>query len=223
MNSIQEIATERYHPLQRLQSITSPDEEKEWKEYLKYRLKIDASKPVHEQMLELTRYFKHQTLQGRRLFHLSVTYKPDSNSNTKFSKENRSYEVKKTDDYFINFYTKNFLPVLMKTRNYTTPSKRILQPICYSFLDKHQENSILINGIPTFPLKLHHHAIVAVHPETYQTLSGLEGENTIPIRSKFARKVMTTFVRECDPMTVLYASKMLDNYPEFLSFPDRLH
>ena len=225
MNSTQERATVKHHSFPRLRSITSQDEENHWKEYLMNLHGITGLKPVHEQMLEFTRYFKKQELEGRKLFHLSVTYKPydESRYDKKNYKDNSPYGAKKTNEYFINFYTKNFLPFLMNTRNYNSPPKRMIQPICYSFLDEHEMKRVFINGVPSFRLKLHHHAIVAVHPETYQRMCDLEGENAIPIRSRFASKVMTTFVRECEPMTVLYACKMMQRYPDFLSFPDRLH
>ena len=166
--------------------------------------------------LELTKYFhdiKYQS--NRHLFHVTLTYKPF---------EDKSYSAKNTNDYFIHFYTKYFLPFLLNTKNIQRNKYRELQPICYAFLDEHESrvSSEYYLHSNRFSERLHHHAILAIHADTYDKMQSLIGENTLA-SNKFSNKVMSSHVRECDAMCLLYASKMYAKYPDFLSFPDRLH
>ena len=166
--------------------------------------------------LELTKYFhdiKYQS--NRHLFHLTLTYKPF---------EDYSYSSKNTNDFFIHFYTKHFLPYLLNTKNFQRIKYREMQPICLAFLDEHESRVSSQTYLQTsrFSARLHHHAILAIHADTYDKMQSLIGENTLA-SNKFSTKVMSSHVRECDAMCLLYASKMYAKYPDFLSFPDRLH
>jgi hypothetical protein len=156
---------------------------------------------------------QHQS--NRHLFHLTLTYKPF---------EDYSYSPKNTNDFFIHFYTKYFLPFLLNTKNIQRNKYRELQPICLAFLDEHESRVSSQTYLQTnrFSARLHHHAILAIHANTYDKMQTLVGENTLA-SNKFSTKVMSSHVRECDAMCLLYASKMYAKYPDFLSFPDRLH
>jgi hypothetical protein len=138
--------------------------------------------------------------------------------------EDYSYSAKNTNDYFIHFYTKHFLPFLLKTKNIQRSKYRELQPICLAFLDEHESKVSSQTYLRTsrFSERLHHHAILVIHADTLEKMQSLIGENTLA-SNKFSTKVMSSHVRECDPMCLLYASKMYAKYPDFLSFPDRLH
>ena len=70
---------------------------------------------------------KHQS--NRHLIHLTLTYKPFADY---------SYSPKNTNDFFIYFYTKYFLPFLLNTKNIQRSKYRELQPICLAFLDEHE-------------------------------------------------------------------------------------
>ena len=212
MNSTNELRTDTHQEISRLLSSINPTPEQRWREYLgiapdQIQLSLD-----HQQRLELTRMFHQLHLKNHVLFHMTVTYK---------TYKNTPYTPKNTNDFFINFYLKCFLPELLGTRN--IQKRRELQPICYSFLDEHEFRPRVFGPEVTYPDRLHHHAILAVHPSTISRIQTMIGENCIPLRNKWASKVMTTHIRECEAMTTLYATKQLKRYPEFLSFPDRLH
>ena len=229
MNSRHELRTDTHQEISRLLSSINSTPEQRWREYLgiapdQIQLSLD-----HQQRLELTRMFHQYELEDRVLFHMTVTYKMP----LKYQ-----YNDKQFNSFFCNYYIKFFLPSLMRTRNYHTHTKRPLQPICYAFLDQHELKPRIVKlqtgNQVVFPERLHHHAIVAVHPDTIDRMRLLVGENTVPLdtktqsekwtdRTRCAFKVMTTQIRECEAMTTLYATKQLRKYPEFLSFPDRLH
>ena len=203
----------------------------DWIHYLSKSATSIKDLSKNQQMrLELTKYFHDLKYQSNRhLFHLTLTYKPFADY---------SYSPKNTNDYFIHFYTKHFLPFLLNTKNFQRIKYRELQPICFAFLDENEskpspETHVLTNRFNRFSAKtrdqttrfserLHHHAILAIHADTYDRMQSLIGENTLE-SNKFSYKVMSSHVRECDAMCLLYASKMYAKYPDFLSFPDRLH
>ena len=159
---------------------------------------------------------------GRSLFHLTVTYKPYGD---------RVYSERDVNTFFINFYTKKLLPYVMGTKNYHTNVKKAIQPICYCFIDEHENTPTkkLVPNYATLTLeyeynfaeRLHHHAILAVSPETLQTVQKLVGVNTF-VNDNFSKKIMSSDLKQCDAGRILYASKMLYKYPDFLSFPDSL-
>ena len=208
-----------------------PNATSDWIHYLsKSAISIKDLSKNQQMRLELTKYFHDLKYQSNRhLFHLTLTYKPF---------EDYSYSPKNTNDYFIHFYTKHFLPFLLNTKNFQRIKYRELQPICFAFLDENEskpspETHVLTNRFNRFSAKtrdqttrfserLHHHAILAIHADTYNRMQSLIGENTLA-SNKFSYKVMSSHVRECDAMCLLYASKMYAKYPDFLSFPDRLH
>jgi hypothetical protein len=72
-----------------------------------------------------------------------------------------------------------------------------------------------------FPVRIHHHCNLSVHPETLERMESLVGEDTL-VRYEFSPKFMTTDLKKCESMRLLYSSKMLRKYPDFLSFPDSL-
>lgn len=160
---------------------------------------------------------------GRHLFHLSLTYLPY---------QDKEYSPAIVDRFFVNFYVKHLLPQLLGTKNIHTVSRKAIQPISYAFLDEHEMSAIRtvnhsaganpLRPCARFATRLHHHAVLAVHPDTLDTFCTLIGENTLA-GGDFSSKVMTSDIRECEPMCLLYASKMLWKYPDFLSFPDKFN
>ena len=174
---------------------------------------LSNSKQIRFHLASYINDFKHQS--NRHLFHLTLTYKPF---------EDYSYSPKNTNDFFIHFYTKHFLPFLLDTKNFQRIKYREMQPICLAFLDEHESRVSSQTYMHTnrFSARLHHHAILAIHADTYDKMQSLIGENTLA-SNKFSTKVMSSHVRECDAMCLLYASKMYAKYQDFLSFPDRLH
>jgi hypothetical protein len=112
----------------------------------------------------------------------------------------------------------------LNTKNFQRIKYREMQPICLAFLDEHESQVSTQKYLNTsrFSARLHHHAILAIHSDTLDRMQTLIGENTLA-SNKFSTKVMSSHVRECDAMCLLYASKMYAKYPDFLSFPDRLH
>jgi len=212
MNSTQEQQTVTNHEFSRHLVFDQPSQMTAWRQYLGVKPdQIQLSKH-HRQRLGLTDMFHELSLSNFILFHLTVTYK---------TYKNTPYTAKNTNDFFINFYLKCFLPELLSTRN--IHKRRELQPICYSFLDEHENSPTVSRFQVAYSDRLHHHAILAVHAITVSQINPMVGENRIPLRNKWASKVMTTHLRECEPMTTLYATKQLEKYQEFLSFPDRLH
>ena len=188
----------------------------EWIQYLsKSATSIKDLSSSQLMRLHLAKYIndiKHQS--KRHLFHLTLTYKPYADY---------SYSPKNTNDFFIHFYTKYLLPFLLNTKNFQRSKYRELQPICFAFLDEHESRVSAQTYLQTscFSERLHHHAILAIHADTLDKMQTLVGENTLA-SNKFSTKVMSSHVRECDAMCLLYASKMYAKYPDFLSFPDRL-
>ena len=194
-----------------------PNAASDWIQYLsRSATSIKDLSSSELERFHLTKYVHDQKYQSNRhLFHLTLTYKPF---------EDYSYSPKNTNDFFIHFYTKYFLPFLLNTKNVQRSKYRELQPICLAFLDEHESrvSSQTYLQVNRFSARLHHHAILAIHADTLDRMQSLIGENTLA-SNKFSTKVMSSHVRECDAMCLLYASKMYAKYPDFLSFPDRLH
>jgi hypothetical protein len=189
-------------------------EEENWHQYLNAYPSCPRTYPYR---LELTNYFRELQLQGRYLFHMTITYKPY---------KDRNYSEKSVNTFFINFYVKRLLRYLLKTRNIHTNIKREVQPICYAFLHE-SEGRPRIAAIRTsskqspisvkeFPITLHHHAILAVHPDNVDLLRHLVGTNTL---NRFGNIIMSTDLKECDAGRLLYASNTYWKYPDFLTFP----
>jgi hypothetical protein len=110
----------------------------------------------------------------------------------------------------------------MNTRNYHHESKRLIQPICFAFIDEHEHEPVYdFNMRSEYSARLHHHAILAVHHEHLDRMNQLIGTNTLV--GNYSYKVMTSYITPCDSGVLKYASKMLKQYPDFLSFPDRFN
>jgi len=157
--------------------------------------------------LSLTEYVHNLVVdQNRSIFHLTSTYKPY---------QDRIYSKSDIDRFFINFYVKYLLPKVLGTKNIHTVIKKSIQPITFTFTDEHLQS---FHGD-----RLHHHSILCVHPSTLDFFNSLPEENPIPSNSPNTHKICTSQIRQCEPMTLLYSSKMLKQYPDFLSFPDKFH
>lgn len=173
---------------------------------------INDLKQNDQYRIGLSQLMHQQHLAGRQLFHMTLTYKPFNNI---------SYTPDVVNKFFINFYVKSFLPFLLQTRNIHTTSKKSIQPICLAFLDEHEDKPYSTGTGTEFPLRLHHHAILAVHPDTMQRFTPLVGTNTLQhLAQRSMSKVMTTDIRECDARRLLYASKMYSQYQDYLQFPN---
>jgi hypothetical protein len=151
---------------------------------------------------------------GRTLFFLTVTYRPY---------QNKIYGAVDVDQFFARLYVQHFLPELLKTRHYNRSKFRPLQPVTYAFIDEHKPDFVKSAFDPNLlelTSRLHHHAVLAVHPETLCSIQNLVGTNTM--KTGFSSKVMTTDLKPCDAGAVGYASKKFGSYPDFLIFPDRV-
>jgi hypothetical protein len=173
-------------------------------ERLKWKSYLNDSKSHSDLIrLSLTEYIHNLVLdQNRSIFHLTTTYKPY---------QDRIYSKSDVDRFFTCFYTKYLLPRVLSTRNIHRPSKRMIQPITFTFTEEH---------LQSFDSdRLHHHSILCVHPSTLEFFRSLPQENPIDTDTPYTHKICTSHIRECEPMTLLYSSHMLKKYPDFLSFP----
>lgn len=183
------------------------DLKEDWKNYLTFSNTLSRS---DLNRLALTEMMYLKSLQeNRTLFHVSLTYKPF---------EDRIYRESDVNQFFTRFYLQHLLPYLLHTRR--IQKHRDLQPICLAFVDEHEMTPVFVNDAVLFPERLHHHAILAVHADHVELMQDLVGTNTL--NTGFSHKIMTSDVKECDAKRLLYASKMLQKYPDFLSFPDRM-
>jgi hypothetical protein len=106
-------------------------------------------------------------------------------------------------------------------------------------IDYTAENNFNLNERKLFiEHPLHHHSIISVHPEQVQRMNKLLGTNTLVIyKNNFKDKpltlsqelsihnrkiIKTSHIRQCDSLTLLYASKRLYDYQEFQVYPDTL-
>lgn len=188
-----------------------------WKNYLLHERFSDHLINNDLERLEWTNYMNNKEKEGRVLFHLVLTYK---------TFEGRDHTETDANKNFINFYTKAFLPFLLGTRNYNRPQHRAIQPICLAFLDEHApkpiENTKQIGAYDCrFVDRLHHHAIIAVHPDNVNLMRKLDKNHLI--KSSAFNSVMTLFYRECEPQCLLYASKLMGKYPDYLMFSGFSH
>jgi hypothetical protein len=189
----------------------------EWVSYLsRTASSINDLNENQKYQIGLTQIMHQKRLSGRQLFHMTLTYKP-------YNKIEYSSDL--VNKFFINYYVKSFLPFLLQTRNIHTLYKKSIQPICFAFIDEHEMSPVGTDTGTEFPLRLHHHAILALHPDTMQRFTLLVGENTLHNmahvnKSRFNYKLMTTDIRECDEFRLLYASKKFSKYPDFLQFPN---
>lgn len=145
------------------------------------------------------------------LFHLTTTYLPF---------QDRIYQEKDLTKFFTNFHLKTLLPELFHSRTWTR-TKKLQQPIVLSFLDEHDHKAVQMKSnasnspIYSFPIRLHHHSIIASRTCTTDFYRSRIGENTL---LSYSAKFMTTDLKECDADRVFYASKMIKTYPDCLIF-----
>jgi hypothetical protein len=145
-------------------------------------------------------------------FHLTTTYLPY---------QDRTYASKDLNKFFINFYLKTLLPELFHTRRCSKKTKS-MQPLVLSFLDEHESKPVVVRTdhanqpIYAFPVRLHHHSIIASRPSTTEQFQSLVGDNTM---LRYSGKMMTSNLVQCDADRMFYASKMLWKYPnDYLMF-----
>lgn len=166
-------------------------------------------RPTHSESirLSLTEYVYNLVQnQNRSIFHLTTTYKPY---------QDRIYKQSDIDQFFITFYTRYLLPRVLNTKNIHTVTKKSIQPITFTFTDEHLQS--------IHSDRLHHHSILCVHPDTLNFFQSLPEDNPIDTSTEFTHKICTSHIVECEPMRLLYSSKLLDRYPDYLSFPDKFH
>ena len=187
--------------------------------YLENNLeKIRKLPKIDRERIELVKYFQNLET-NNKLFHLTITYKPYADRNYKAIDVNR---------FFCKFYVQELLPIITGTKHYHRNKFRYLQPVCFSFVDDHFSNVVSVNNTVSahqisteYPARLHHHAILAVPEESVIRINDYIGENTF-CNDNFSHKIMTSDFKECDATRVLYASKLMRRYPDFLSFPDKM-
>jgi hypothetical protein len=157
--------------------------------------------------LSLTEYIHNLELdQNRSIFHLTTTYKPY---------QDRIYFKRDVDLFFTNFYVKYLLPKVLGTKNIHTVIKKSIQPITFTFTEEHLQS---FHGD-----RLHHHSIICVHPSTLEFFLSLPERGWIDTNTRYTHKIESSHIRQCEPMTLLYSSEMLNRYPDFLSFPDKFY
>ncbi len=164
-------------------------------------LKLPA---IDRARLELTKEMVKLEDEGRRLFHLSITYRPY---------QDRSYQETDVNTFFNNFYRKGLLPYLLGTEDISRQDVLEYHPITYGFVDEHEHSKTNYWS----PIRLHHHAVVAVHPNTIGKMIALYGIgklNFLPM----SQKIATSQVTDARPPAVLYASKCMRKYPDYLHF-----
>lgn len=174
---------------------------------------------IDQMRIELVKYFENLET-NNKLFHLTITYKPYAD---------RSYKEIDVNRFFCKFYVQEFLPIITGTKHYHRTKFRCFQPVCLSFIDEHEHFSNVVsvnNKVSAHQIshecaaRLHHHAILALPEESVARINDYIGENTF-CNDKFSHKIMTTDFKNCDATRVLYASKLMWLYPDFLSFPDK--
>lgn len=179
--------------------------------------KIDSEK------IELALLLHKLHKEKRKLFHLVITYK----------KYDREYSEKEVNTFFKNIFLHAMLPKVTSTRRRTSNRQKNLQPICFAFIDEHKkkhkeiEYSTAIERLKShisdseedeFPL--HHHSIIAIHPEQIKSFNELIGTNTLIGIHPDTNIIKTSYIIACEPMRILYASKKLRKYPNYMLFPD---
>ena len=143
---------------------------------------------------------------NRKLYFMTVTYKPY---------QDKIYKDNHVNTFFKNFYTHKFLPYLIN-KNYHRDSKRHLQPISLVFLEEHEPKA----DKNDFAVRLHHHAVLAVHDETIPRMNNLVGDDTLIQFSESENRIMTSNIQYCDADAVMYSSYMMNKYLDYMIFPD---
>ena len=173
---------------------TPPEIEK--REDKRFARHLSRKSSTRNQQIAIQNSFQQLSNQSYTIFHLSLTYKPYGD---------KIYTQSNVDTFFKNFYLKGLLPHLFHGKRSWTQVKKKTQPIVYAFVDEGYLSKV----------KLHHHVIIASGENTTAALIELTGTNTM---TQFASKIETSDLKVSDADTVLYASKMLEKYPDFLCF-----
>jgi hypothetical protein len=164
-------------------------------------LKLPA---IDRSRIELTKEMVKHESDDRFLFHLSITYRPFNS---------RIYQETDVNNFFTNFYQQGLLPYLLGTEDISRPDLLEFHPITYCFVDEHEHP----RAGYTFPVRLHHHAVVAIHPVTIGKMMMLRGTRTLS-SLPMSQKIATSQVTDTRPPAVLYASKKMPHYPDYLHF-----
>ena len=196
---------------------TEPDinlERIKWNEYINNEFqRYPSSHKTNLERLSLTEYFHKQMYhENRTLFHMTITYRPY---------QDRIYRPKDVNTFFINFYTKYLLVKLLGTRKINKPHLRLIQPITFTFIDEHSQDKFKQDN--QLPDRLHHHSIISVHESNTSFFRRLHENNPFHPTHQYTKKILTSHIRECEPMTFLYVSKTMEKYSDYLCFPDRFH
>jgi hypothetical protein len=214
-----QISTETNHLPQRELVVPLSKLKESWTNYL---YKNCSNTSTFDARLAFAEYMYKQELSGRVLYHMTTTY---------ISYKDRTYRESDVNKFFVNFYVKKFLHYVFDTSYFNKNRYRPLQPICYSFVDEHepkviaeefgviQDNCLSSEIRYRFADRLHHHAVLAVHPDTVERFDRLIGENTL---KQFSKKMMTSDLKRCDAGRILYSSKMFHKYKDYLVFPDSM-
>jgi hypothetical protein len=161
--------------------------------------------------LDLVKNLINSEEQGRKLFHLTVTYRPY---------QDRIYKESDLNNFFSNFYKTGLMPFVLNGHiNNNGYFENLL--FCYTFLDEHQFNPTKTKTLYGYKtgsgIRLHHHVIIDCHQDLVPKMRQLEGKNKL-VNHTFSKKFETTDLKECRPTRLLYASKMFYRYPDFVMY-----
>jgi len=167
-------------------------------------------------------YFQHLEEQhDYKFFHLTVIYKRIDGKNA---------YLEACNQYFTSFYLKSFVPAILGTTHFNKDQYRPYQPITVAFTEKHQEKARKLRkqyghkeyDLPNF---YHHHAFVAIHPDTYNKAIEIAGLNRVPIKPSIFF-VSSVFFEERPISNFQYITKKAnlkeDDYLVFSGFHNRL-
>ena len=139
-------------------------------------------------------------LKGMKLYAFTVTYTPND--------EAHSFD-KTIKNRFKKFYLHEFLTKIHFNNNEWTKKFNKLQPAVVLFVEDHESKAVTMEdeyGITrtSFPERLHHHGIMAVHPDFVSRLEPYIGVNTL---NHLCKGIMTTDFKPCNIEWMLYAGK----------------
>ena len=165
--------------------------------------------------LELVQNLIKSEDQGRKLFHLTVTYRPY---------QDRVYKESDLNNFFSNFFKTGLIPFLFNRDNKNKNGHFDNLLFCYTFLDEHgfkpTKTKTLYGYKTESGIRLHHHVILDCHPDLVPKMRQLEGKNKL-VNPSFSKKFETSDLKECRPTRLLYASKMFYRYPDFVMYSEK--
>lgn len=187
---------------------------KEWLRYLSYKHKRyeefrTEAKPLLYENLEFKdkeriglceKLYQLKYLENYTLYHFTLTYK-----------NSWSRDAITIERYYKNFHMRKLLPILFKHKNFKYQSAKLKQPIVYVFTDEYHKNELLF--------QCHHHAMFAVHSDNNYLIEKYIGTRKFNIFDSVT-PYESCKLREAEPITTLYASKMYMKYPEIMMFPN---